>query len=202
MADLLLDPLPTEWAGRAIRWDFRPMVWLSNQYLRGRADTDPESRSLEALRRFYIRPVPPQETPEAFAALLEFYAGGEAPEARDAAAQRTSRPQELAFDYACDAPAIVAAFQQAYRIDLTTERLHWWRFRALFSALPECTTMARIMGYRTMDLSGMQGKELQHYAELKEAFALPQSLRRNQHPVTLSEHNAEFLARFQHDRDR
>ena len=47
MADLLLDPLPTEWAGRAIRWDFRPMVWLSNQYLRGRADTDPESLSLD-----------------------------------------------------------------------------------------------------------------------------------------------------------
>ena len=34
MADLLLDALPTAWEGRAIDWDFRPMVWLSNQYLR------------------------------------------------------------------------------------------------------------------------------------------------------------------------
>ena len=199
MADLLLDTLPTEWAGRSIDWDFRPMVWLSNQYLRGRSESAPEELSLEALRRFYVQPIPPQEAPEAFAALLKFYAGGKVPEAKEASAQRAGPPQELAFDYACDAPTIVAAFQQAYHIDLTTSRVHWWRFRALFSALPECTTMARIMSYRTMDLSGMQGKELQRYAELKETFALPKSLRRSQQPVTLADHNAAFLARFRHN---
>ena len=40
MADILLEPLPTEWEGRAIDPDFRPMVWLSNQYQRKREKKD------------------------------------------------------------------------------------------------------------------------------------------------------------------
>ena len=61
-----------------------------------------------------------------------------------------------AFDYQCDAGYIVAAFQQAYGIDLTRERVHWFRFRALFAALPEETLMAKIMSWRTMDLVGIR----------------------------------------------
>lgn len=47
----------------------------------------------------------------------------------------------------------MAAFQQAYGIDLTREKVHWFRFRALFAALPEDTLIAKIMSWRTMDLS-------------------------------------------------
>ena len=41
MADILLEPLPTKWEGRAINPDFRPMVWLSNQYQRKRRKRHP-----------------------------------------------------------------------------------------------------------------------------------------------------------------
>lgn len=101
--------------------------------------------------------------------------------------------------YQCDAGYIVAAFQQAYGIDLTREKMHWFRFRALFAALPEETLMAKIMSWRTMDLSEYEGSMRAHYADLQERFALPAELRGGAaRVVSVEEHDAAFLARFRH----
>lgn len=91
----------------------------------------------------------------------------------------------------------MAAFQQAYGIDLTCEKVHWFRFRALFAALPEETLMAKIMSWRTMDLSEYEGSMRDHYADLQERFALPAALRGGAAVAqTVAEHDAAFLARF------
>ena len=185
MRDILLEPLPTEWEGRAIDPDFRHMVWLSNQYLRGRATADPQGMAQEAVRRFYRDPVPPLEVPASFQAMLRFFTSG--------------GTATVSFDYAFDADYIVAAFQQAYGIDLTVTQMHWWRFRALFRALPEDTLMARIMSWRSMDTSDMDGKTRQRYEDLKEAFALPKELKGGKRIVSVADHNAAFYARFRHD---
>ena len=76
----------------------------------------------------------------------------------------------------------MAAFQQAYGIDLTREKVHWFRFRALFAALPEETLMAKIMSWRTMDLSEYEGSMRDRYADLQERFALPAELREGCRP--------------------
>ena len=147
MADLLLDSLPeTMWEGRKINSDFRPMVWLANQYLRGAPDKDPLLFSQEAFRRFFREDIPLPQSGEAFQSMLRFYVGGEAatPEARRSVSS-SAGSHEVAFDYASDAPYIVAAFQQTYGIDLTNSTMHWWRFRALFLSLPEDTLMHKIM---------------------------------------------------------
>lgn len=134
MADILLDKLPRVWAGRPIDWDFRPMVWFNGRYLRLPEDEKglPEL-ARETMRRFYRVAVPPEEEVDAFKALVEFYTAGPQ-EVSDRPG--SSRTEELALDYVTDGPAIVAAFQQAYGIDLTTAKLHWWRFKALMSNLP------------------------------------------------------------------
>lgn len=134
-----------------------------------------------AVRRFYCEPQPllnnAQACMEAYQHLIEFYIAGEQaaePTSNDAASGPDKGPT---FDYRCDAPYIVAAFQQAYGIDLTTAKLHWFRFRALFAALPEDTLMAKIMSWRTMDLSEYEGSMRDRYADLQERFALPAELR-------------------------
>lgn len=142
MRDILLEPLPTEWEGRTIDPDFRHMVWLSNQYLRGKATADPQGMAQEAVRRFYRDPVPPLEVPASFQAMLRFFTSGTETASSGKGSGGTAT---VSFDYAFDADYIVAAFQQAYGIDLTVTQMHWWRFRALFRALPEDTLMARIM---------------------------------------------------------
>ena len=130
MADILLEPLPTEWEGRSIDPDFRPMVWLSNQYQRKREKKDTLSFAQEAFRRFYREPIPPQLAPEAYE-----------------------------------------------------------------------TTMAKIMSWRTMDTSGMEGRQRQQYEDLKETFALPKELRHTRTAVTVADHNAAFLQRLRHGDD-
>lgn len=79
----------------------------------------------------------------------------------------------LAFDFVIDGEFIVASFQQAYGIDLTTCDMHWHRFKALFDGLPDDTKMAKIMGYRMYSKSEAKRKHEDMMLEQKMAWALP-----------------------------
>ena len=176
------------------------MVWLVNAYVRGQTDADPTGFAVSALWRFYKDPRcflhDPQKIIDAYGHMIEFYRAGEKA-AETAAESGAAASCGLAFDYQCDAPYIVAAFQQAYGIDLTREKVHWFRFRALFAALPEDTLMSKIMSWRAMDLSEYEGSMRDHYADLQERFALPAELRGGAaRVVSVEEHDAAFLARF------
>lgn len=199
MTDLLTDALPTVWHGRRIDPDFRHMVRLSAAYSHGEVEADPEAFARQLCQQFYTGIHIPRVFVELWQGVIDFYLAGEQA-AEPAAAKPASRPDTgPAFDYRCDAPYIVAAFQQAYGIDLTTEKMHWFRFRALFAALPEDTLMAKIMGWRSDDLADYEGSMREHYAALKERFALPASLRGGAAVAqTVAEHDAAFLARFRH----
>ena len=148
-------------------------------------------------QQFYTGIHIPRVFVELWQGVIDFYLAGEQA-AEPAAAKPASRPDTgPAFDYRCDAPYIVAAFQQAYGIDLTTAKLHWFRFRALFAALPEDTLMAKIINWRTLDLADYEGSMREHYTALKERFALPAALRGGAAVAqTVAEHDAAFLARF------
>ena len=199
MTDLLTDALPTVWHGRRIDPDFRHMVRLSATYSHGEVEADPEAFARQLCQQFYTGIYIPRVFVELWQGVIDFYLAGEQA-AEPAAAKPASRPDTgPAFDYRCDAPYIVAAFQQAYGIDLTTAKLHWFRFRALFAALPEDTLMAKIINWRTLDLADYEGSMREHYAALKERFALPASLRGGAAVAqTVAEHDAAFLARFRH----
>lgn len=196
MHDLLVDTLPTVWHGRRIDPDFRHMVRLSNASRHGELYEGKLDTVREMLATFYRDPVCIDQSAEAFQEMLEFFLSGEQ------AAAPTGHTEDNqgngpVFDYRCDAPYIVAAFQQAYGIDLTTVPLHWFRFRALFAALPEDTLMAKIMSWRSADLNDYEGKMREHYAALQERFALPADLRGGAAVVqTVAAHDAAFLARF------
>lgn len=199
MTDLLTDALPTVWHGRRIDPDFRHMVRLSAAYSHGEVEADPEAFARQLCQQFYTGIYIPRVFVELWQGVIDFYLAGEQA-AEPAAAKPASRPDTgPAFDFRCDAPYIVAAFQQAYGIDLTTAKLHWFRFRALFAALPEDTLMAKIINWRTLDLADYEGSMREHYAALKERFALPASLRGGAAVAqTVAEHDAAFLARFRH----
>ena len=78
------------------------------------------------------------------------------------------------FSYEHDAGYIYAAFIEAYGIDLTKNRLHWWQFRALFLGLPETVLFCRIMGYRTMEIPAKMPKEKQKfYQRMKRIYRIP-----------------------------
>lgn len=94
---------------------------------------------------------------------------------------RGRRGGARAFDYLLDGDYIVAAYQQAYGIDLTDPGLgmHWHRFVALFRGLPESTRLARIMAARSWTgQAGKRSEERERRRE-REAWALPSDTERS-----------------------
>lgn len=87
--------------------------------------------------------------------------------------QSTRRP-EPAMDYLQDADAIVAAFQQAYGLNLDeTCGLHWWHFLALLRNLPDDTRMSEIIRIRTMPIDAKDSpKRQQAVRNAKKAVAI------------------------------
>lgn len=72
------------------------------------------------------------------------------------------------YDYEYDDEYIFSAFYEK-GIDLTRDRVHWWKFRAIFKSLTENCMFEKIMKYRAY--SG----DDENLLELKEYWTLPLS---------------------------
>ncbi len=169
MRSLLPEELPLALDGVPIAADFRNMIRFS------RALQDAQLPEEEKARRglaLLFGELPPGGPERALELLLWFYCGGRTPDAEEDGAP--ARRQERAYDFDTDADYIYTSFVQAYHIDLlAVDFLHWWEFLTLLNGLPEDTILARIMQWRTMDLSQIKDKELRaHYAALKKRLAL------------------------------
>lgn len=85
-----------------------------------------------------------------------------------------------ALDLYIDTPYIYAAFRQAYGIDLFEERgqLHWLKFHALLSSVPQSTRLSDIIRIRSEDIpppSAHNGKQRAAMMRAKELYRLPVS---------------------------
>lgn len=116
---------------------------------------------------------------EAIEALMGFYTCGkkkrkEEPEIEDDQEEERAKSAPI-YSYEHDDAHIYSAFFAQYGIDLQeTEYLHWWKFRALFSALDDDCLMSKIMGYRAMTIpQDMPESQKKFYRKMKIAFALP-----------------------------
>ncbi|MCR5723464.1 MAG: bacteriophage Gp15 family protein [Treponema sp.] len=78
------------------------------------------------------------------------------------------------LDYEQDADLIYSAFREQYGINLLTEDLHWYEFRALLSGL-HGTKLNDVIGFRAYDATDHRKSE-QIHAELKQAWALETKL--------------------------
>lgn len=89
-----------------------------------------------------------------------------------------SKTEKRTYDFKQDASYIYASFMQAYGIDLFEEqgKLHWTKFQALLSGLPEETKFKQVIGIRSRkEYKGMSSEERKQLQELKEYYALPET---------------------------
>lgn len=110
---------------------------------------------------------------ELMGALVGFYAPAEELP-RDAG----GGSHERAVDPMVDGSLIVAAFQQAYGIDLTSHEadgIHWHRFMALLAGIPQDTALARVMGVRTWNAARDGEKRETAMGRAKAAWRLPEA---------------------------
>lgn len=70
------------------------------------------------------------------------------------------------FSYEYDDIYIYSAFLQEYNIDLTTDYVHWWKFRALLDSLKEDNMFVKIKGYRAYSGDDKDMLELKRYWSL------------------------------------
>lgn len=160
MIDLRVKELPSrlEWDGGScvINTDFR--VWIEfGEWLKKR----------KMYLGIFPHRIQPKGTDWQAAALRFFQCPNEVPRAT-----RTSHIRSL--DYIIDGSFIVASFQQAYGIDLTSCDMHWHRFCALMDGLPDDTKMSKIIGYRTYNPSDEKRKHSDLMREQQMRWALPQ----------------------------
>lgn len=111
---------------------------------------------------------------EALDGIMWFYRCG-ADETAGSETEGDASGKDPPFSYEYDAGYIYAAFIEAYGIDLTKNRLHWWQFRALFLGLPETVLFCKIMAYRTMEIPAKMPKEKKRfYQRMKRIYKIPE----------------------------
>ena len=112
----------------------------------------------------------PSNQEQAVQAALQFLNGTSG--STDEAEERNS-PRLYSFSH--DANFIFAAFKQTHGIDLQTDKMHWWKFLALFMDLGAETTFCSLVSLRKRIKSGKASKEEKAAArEMGEAFNVPE----------------------------
>lgn len=174
MISLLYEPLPEciEADGREIPvlTDFRS--WLKFLGLVGDKTLSAYDK-LSIMQDWLIEPEP--VTKPILDGLVWFCRGFDPVEKRPDDGAKAQQRKPPTFDWDVDAPCVIADFRHYYQMDLLrVNYLHWWEFRALFSALPpDSATMQRVH-LRSLDLSEIPNKKKRsEFARRQREIALP-----------------------------
>lgn len=167
--NILTDALPCELVicgqNCHIKSDFK--TWIKVSCLLEKNMKDPVSGLVDVFALIF-ETLPPRFE-EAIIAIMDFYNPRKA-----ASAAIGEKRKNRIYDFEYDADLIYAAFLQQYRIDLCTEKLHWWQFKALFDSLTEETQFVKVMQYRSVELSTVTDKkQKQFYHKMKRLYRLP-----------------------------
>lgn len=180
--NILMDDLPDTVIVAGVKipivTDYRTGI-LFEQTLKDSVMPD-EERLNTVLKLYYGNAVFPllsgmSAVQEALDSIMWFYRCG-AEESAVSDSVDSSSGKDPPFSYEHDAAYIYAAFKEAYDIDLTKNRLHWWQFRALFLGLPEKVLFCKIMSYRMMEIPVKMPKaQKRFYQRMKRIYRLPES---------------------------
>lgn len=84
-------------------------------------------------------------------------------------------PPDMDINY--DEGYIESSFMAEYRVDLSTENMHYWKFMDLLQGLSENCVLSRVRKIRNYDLSEISDdKERRKMAEAQERLKLPEVL--------------------------
>lgn len=152
----------------AINTDFR--TWLKFSELVSDKRIPPFKKAERIIELCYKDRLP-DSFDDAMTALMEFYA----PKAAAKKCGRSGKKEARVFSFSEDADLIYAAFLSEYGIDLCRTELHWWQFRALFSALPQDCRLMQVVGFRSTDPGEIKdSKKRSFYRKMRRLYALGQ----------------------------
>lgn len=171
------DTITVNGADYQVDTDFRAWVRFQGILISDGTDNEKAAKVCEFMSKMGI-----PQTKESLDAVLKFYAGASTEN------QTKSGGNEQSYDFEKDSEFIFSAFLDSYGIDLTKEKLHWWRFKALFKSLPEDCQMCKIMMYRTIDIKKVPKEQQKFYREMKARY----SLKSGNHGYRTKEESIEY----------
>lgn len=132
-------------------------------------DIPQEAKIIQAIKLFYPRPEQINDINKAIEDILWFYRCG-----KEIKTSQDGKESKQIYSYEFDDELIYSAFRDQYGINLQTDNLHWWEFKAMFEGLKQDNRIVEIMGYRAIDLGKIKDKEERvRYKRLKKIYALP-----------------------------
>lgn len=157
-----------------INVDFRNMISFENKVQDKSVDN---SKKIEyGLRHFYpaffyaenYRKLlqNPQLYKEACEKMIWFYKCGREDYHKTKGSTKGKSTKKQIYSYEFDDEYIYSAFYQEYKIDLTYEKVHWWKFKALLKSLKSNVEFVKIQGYRAYSGKDKNMLELRDYWEL------------------------------------
>lgn len=160
--------------------DFR--TWIKFQNIIIKKNTD-EQKTADLLQFIADLGLPFSEN--TLKALLDFFTGGDTKPKK----QEQTPP---AYDFETDSNFIYTAYLTQYRIDLSQEKMHWWKFKAMFSSLSQEHTISKIMWARSADTKDMSDDMKEYISKIKNNYPLP-SDNIVYKKITAEEHHKEMI---------
>ena len=161
--------LPTHVEHEGIKYpintDFR--VALQCLELSRNEDIDNLERVVGIVTMLFGKEIPVDET--SIRKAMYFLQMGETQEEQEA------KPPVIDFEQ--DKSLIYGSFLSQYNIRLKEEKVHWWEFMHLLSAIDPKTPLGQVVSIRSLDLNEIKDPEIRkHYAELKKSVAIEQEV--------------------------
>lgn len=131
----------------------------------------------------------PYDIAAATEAVLWFYACG-AERTQTENKQNKTAERKRVYSFKVDAEAIYSDFSRFYNIDLSSAKLHWWKFRALLMGLPEDSAFKKRIYYRTCDTKDLPKKERKRIHDIRKEIEIKTA---SSGSMTLEERNRKML---------
>lgn len=164
MFNVLLDRLPDSYKGYLIRTDFR----IGMQIITCLKDEElsEEERYSISLNLLYGNSIP-QDLELALKGLMWFLNLGE----EDDEIIKSNSKQKDIMDFEIDSSRIYSGFMSVLGIDLSKEKMHWFKFRYLLLELIKCH-LSNVIEIRTQDTKDMSPKQKTELNRLKKLYSI------------------------------
>lgn len=168
--NVLIDGLPTAVEISGVEYELNTDYRVGLQIMTAFEDPDLTGFEKQAVMLQLLYPVVPSDAQRAAELAVKFLNCGQEPKQSD------DEPDTARYySWTQDARYIMSAIEQTYHIDLSTAKLHWWRFSYMFLDLHEDCFFSRLIYLRKQKAKGKLTKEEKEwYYSMREVVDLPE----------------------------